>query len=497
MSHFATNSTPRLSARKVPVDAAPGTSEAVRSSSTHSYYTSNGTVTRANPASPTSPVGDVGHLAARTGGTDLQISAGARLPIDEDSVPLSYASPIPNNIHTSIRLRNGTSSHAAHDGSHGDRPGHGASMFTPWIGSTAGARAWSAADEVEAAIPTRGEIWIATRLRRYLVGISCVLYLVAAVLLIVVQTGSTNTSRTSTSIFLFRFDLSQLFDDSVIPGTNTTDPAWAHALSQSLGLRNYYQSGLWGYCEGDSLSAFSKCSRPQAFYWFNPVGIIFSELLNTSTVPLPIRVQTVLDIIRYLSQAMFGTYLVGTIVSGLLVLLSPLVLLSRWWSVPIGILAAATALCLFIGSSLATAVVLAYRLAGSAINQLNIYVDVGNTMLALVWTASVLAFVSLVLHAILGICGPSLRDLRTGRRALIRLPPLDMMELPCEERTDLENKPGAAAGIKERMQSKGGAVAAALKPWFSPLAMHPFVMRENAVPASPPPPAPHTNELPM
>lgn len=273
----------------------------------------------------------------------------------------------------------------------------------------------------------------------------------------------------------------------MIPGTNSTDVAWSHALTQSLGIRNYYQSGLWGYCEGDSTSSFSSCSRPQAFYWFNPVGIIFSELLNTSTVPLPIRVQTVLNIIRYVSQVMFGTYFIGTIVSGLLVLLSPLVLLSRWWSVPIGILAAAAALSLFIGSALSTAVALAYRLAGSAVNQLDISVDLGTSMMALVWTASTLAFISLVLHAILGICGPSVRDLRTGRKAYIRLPPLDLMTLPAEERADETKAPGAAPSIKERLQGKGGAVAAALKPWFSPLAMHPLVTREKAVPVSPPP----------
>lgn len=272
-----------------------------------------------------------------------------------------------------------------------------------------------------------------------------------------------------------------------MPGTNATDVAWSHALTESLGLRNYYQSGLWGYCDGDSTSAFSSCSRPQGFYWFNPVGIIFSELLNSSTVPLPVRVQTVLDVIRYVSQVMFGTCLVGTIVSGLLVLLSPLVLLSRWWSVPIGILAAMAALSLFIGSALATALALAYRLAGSAINQLNIFVTMGDTMLALVWTASILTFAALVLHVILGICGPSVRDLRTGRRAYIRLPPLHTMSLPDEDRTDSKNASGTAPSIKERLQGKGGAVATALKPWFSPLAMHTLVMRDKALPASPPP----------
>ena len=58
--------------------------------------------------------------------------------------------------------------------------------FTPWVGSTGGARAWSRADEIEAATPSSQQIWAATRLRRYLIGICCALYLAATVLLIVV-----------------------------------------------------------------------------------------------------------------------------------------------------------------------------------------------------------------------------------------------------------------------------------------------------------------------
>lgn len=275
------------------------------------------------------------------------------------------------------------------------------------------------------------------------------------------QTGSTSKSRPSTDIFLFRFNLSVLFDSSYDSGLNVSDLALSNAKTESLGLHNYYQVGLWGYCVGETASAFSSCSRPQAFYWFNPVAILLGEMLNTSSLSLPVRVQTVLDILRVVSKIMFGTCFMGVILSGVLIFASPLLLLTRWMSIPVGLLAAATALCLFVGSGLAMTMALAYRLAGSVINQINILVTVGDTMFGLVWAATTLSFISLILHAILCFCGPSVRDVRTGRHTIGQL-----MEFHVSEK-----RAPARPSIINRLQDKSGVLAAALRkksPWYSP-----------------------------
>ncbi|CAK7267481.1 hypothetical protein SEPCBS119000_002571 [Sporothrix epigloea] len=362
------------------------------------------------------------------------------------------ASPVPPSIDAVLWQTDCSAAGVNNDGNQIESPDpHGPTnftrgVFTPWTGSTSGARAWIHADELEAVTPPQGEIWLATRFRRYLIVICCALYLVATILLIVAQTGSTSKSRPSTDIFLYRFNLSVLFDNSYGSAANVSDSALSSAKTESLGLHNYYQVGLWGYCVGDSASAFSSCSRPQAFYWFDPVAILLSEMLNTSSLTLPVRVQTVLDILRVVSKIMFGTCFVGVILAGVLVFATPLLLLTRWMSVPVGLLAAVTALCLFVGSGLAMTMALAYRLAGSVINQINILVTVGDTMFGLVWAATTLSFIGLILHAILCFCGPSVRDIRTGRRTIGQL-----MEFHVSKK-----RPAARPNIIDSLQDKSG-----------------------------------------
>ncbi|CAK7227382.1 hypothetical protein SBRCBS47491_006550 [Sporothrix bragantina] len=408
----------------------------------------------------------------------------AHLPGSVRSLNLNFASPIPPNIDAVLWPHDSTANDVNNDGgpigyigSHGTT-GAGHDRFTSWTGSTSGARAWSHADEIDAVTPSPKQIWIATRARRYLIGVCCALYLVATILLIVAQTGSTSSKRPSTDIFLFRFNLSVLFDESYGSNYNLADLALSDAKIESLGLHNYYQVGFWGYCVGDTPFEFTFCSRPRAFYWFNPVAILLSEMLNTSSLTMPVRVQTVLNILRVVSGVMFGTCFVGVILAGVLIFASPLAIITRWLSLPIGILAAATAMCLFIGSGLAMTMALAYRLAGSAINQINILVTVGDNMFGLVWAATALSFIGLVLHAILGFCGPSIRDVRTGRQTFGQL----------MEPHAIEKREEARTGIVNKLQDKGGALVAALRkksPWSSPLPIHTLVTREVMVPVTP------------
>ncbi|CAK7201176.1 hypothetical protein SEUCBS139899_003879 [Sporothrix eucalyptigena] len=478
------NNTPGSGLFVSPLDTARD-SEANPRSDTSSRYSNNDTVIVGRSI-------DNGDGQMSDGYPSPQYPEFAHLPSSVQSLHLNFGLPIPSNVDAVLWSQNNPGHGVNNDGGpigfvNAAGPSHGAhDRFTPWRGSTTGARAWTSADEVEATNPSPQQIWIETRARRYLIAVCCVLYLVSTILLIVAQTGSTNNSRSSTSIFLFRFNLSVLFDSSS-SGTdfNATDLALADAISESLGLYNYYQVGLWGYCEGDSVNDFTSCSRPQAFYWFNPVAILLSEMLNTSTLTLPVRVQTVLSILQVVSGIMFGTYFVGVILSGLLIFASPLVIFTRWLSIPIGLLAAATALCLFVGSGIAMTMALAYRLAGSAINQLNILVTVGDTMFGLVWTSTALAFIGLVMHAILGFCGPSIRDVRTGRRTYGQL----MEPHALEKATTM-----AGLSIKERLQNTGGAIVAALKkksPWSSPIPLHTLVTRDAVVPVTPPPDQQH------
>ncbi len=260
-------------------------------------------------------------------------------------------------------------------------------------------------------------------------------------------------------------DLTELFSNMTTTTAansttaTTSNPALASTIAQSIGLRDFYQAGLWGFCEGvrdNAGFAVTACSPPRAFYWFDPVSILRDELLLRSTIALPVRVTTVLAVLRVVSQVMFGVFLVGLVLSALLVVLSPLALLSRWWSLPVSLLAAAAALALFTGSAIATALALAYRLVGSAISQLNIGVTVGAAMFALVWLATGLALAAFILHSILGCCSTSVRDVTSGLRPFVRL-----SAVKTEATSPSRPEKTASSGLRRKL------------PFLSPLAMHP------------------------
>jgi hypothetical protein len=52
-----------------------------------------------------------------------------------------------------------------------------------------------------------------------------------------------------------------------------------NTIAQTLGLHDFYQVGLWGFCEGYKNEGVTFCSKPQTLYWFNPVEILRNELL--------------------------------------------------------------------------------------------------------------------------------------------------------------------------------------------------------------------------
>lgn len=56
-----------------------------------------------------------------------------------------------------------------------------------------------------------------------------------------------------------------------------------NSIAQTLGLRGFYQVGLWNYCEGYPGEGVTSCGSPKALYSFDPVAILLSQLLQGAT----------------------------------------------------------------------------------------------------------------------------------------------------------------------------------------------------------------------
>lgn len=100
------------------------------------------------------------------------------------------------------------------------------------------------------------------------------LYALALILLILIETGSTRDAPVLRAGWFLRIDLSDIIPRSV------PDAVLINSIARSIGLHDFYQVGLWGFCEGyEDGSGITRCSKPQAMYAFDPVEILLQELL--------------------------------------------------------------------------------------------------------------------------------------------------------------------------------------------------------------------------
>lgn len=96
---------------------------------------------------------------------------------------------------------------------------------------------------------------------------------ISIIFTILVIIGSTNDSTVLANIYFLRIDVS-----NIIPRT-FPNAGLVNSIAQTLGLRDFYQVGLWNYCEGYKGKGVTFCSAPKALYSFDPVTILLSQLL--------------------------------------------------------------------------------------------------------------------------------------------------------------------------------------------------------------------------
>jgi hypothetical protein len=100
---------------------------------------------------------------------------------------------------------------------------------------------------------------------------------------------------------------------------------------------------------------------------------------------------------------MFGFFLLGIIVSFLLIFLSPLVLLSRWYSYHFVTFAFISALLNFAGSTTATVMYVTFQKVITSQKELNIGAELGARMFAFMWLGTVFSIAGWAVHLHLAI----------------------------------------------------------------------------------------------
>lgn len=102
-------------------------------------------------------------------------------------------------------------------------------------------------------------------------------YLLAFVFLLLVMIGNISNKPVLRESYFFKLDTANVVPQSV------PNAIFINTIARSIGLHDFYQVGLWNYCEGYYDTGITYCSTPKAMFWFDPVKILLNELLAGAT----------------------------------------------------------------------------------------------------------------------------------------------------------------------------------------------------------------------
>jgi hypothetical protein len=222
--------------------------------------------------------------------------------------------------------------------------------------------------------------------------LTAITYLLSVLFLILVEIGNINNKPVICDTYFLQIGLTNIIPESV------PNSVLINSIARTIGLHDFYQVGLWGFCEGYNDVGITYCSPPKTFYWFDPVSIILNELLAGATISLPTEIIHILHIVRTVSQWMFTAFLAGIIATFLCVFFAPMGFSKkpRWQrkpkrdflrQLPITILTFIALLGTAAGALIATIMFVIFRNTFSSAAELNIEAKLGTPMLAFMWIA--------------------------------------------------------------------------------------------------------------
>ncbi|KAL3480082.1 SUR7/PalI family-domain-containing protein [Aspergillus californicus] len=263
------------------------------------------------------------------------------------------------------------------------------------------------------------------------------LHLIAFIFLLLVVIANVSNRPVLRDTFFLKIDLSDIIPLSI------PNAVFINSIARSIGLHDFYQVGLWNFCEGYNNEGITFCSKPKTLYWFNPVEIILSELLSGASIALPSDITDALDLARAASHWMFGLFLAGTVVTFVLIFASPFAVSSRppqsispdpavnrvhpphrrhtfvlFRAIPFTVVTFLAALFTTVAAVIATVMFVLFKniFTSNDSFDLNIKAELGTQMLAFMWIA--VAFNLLAFIVELGSCCASCCRGRKARKQL-------------------------------------------------------------------------------
>ncbi|POS87397.1 hypothetical protein EPUL_001111 [Erysiphe pulchra] len=255
------------------------------------------------------------------------------------------------------------------------------------------------------------QIKLATKTRKKWITVSTIFFTISVLFLILTIIGNTSNKRFIRSTYFLKLNLA-----NIIPASTPGDLIFVNSLARSLGLHDFYQVGIWNFCEGYSNEGVTFCSKPKSRYWFNPVQILLQELLSGATIALPADINKILDLIKLASSVMFCFFLAGACMTFVSIFVAPITLYSRWWSLPFVIWTFFATLFTTVATVIVTAMSIIFVNVATSQPGINISASIGKPFFAFMWIATAFSILGLLIHLCLSCCFASRRDIITGRK---------------------------------------------------------------------------------
>ncbi|KAJ5602019.1 hypothetical protein N7510_011553 [Penicillium lagena] len=238
-----------------------------------------------------------------------------------------------------------------------------------------------------------------------------VLTVASLICLIFVGIGCTaSNSSTKTNLYFFRINTENITTSSkttqeiqtILEDTHLENEIsvqqvqnFVDAVKKDVNLKDFYDIGLWGYCDGSIKNGdefdSTFCSKPKAEFYFNPLDVwdIDTEAMRDE---LPSAYNKGMKVYKAVSKWMFIAYIIAFIATCLELILAGFAICSRWGSCVVFLFS--TAACLFTVAASATSTALFVILKGVVEGNLKAYGVTGNlgtNIYAATWLAAAFA----------------------------------------------------------------------------------------------------------
>ncbi|KAJ5959899.1 Actin cortical patch SUR7/pH-response regulator PalI [Penicillium vulpinum] len=232
-----------------------------------------------------------------------------------------------------------------------------------------------------------------------------ILTIASLICIIMVGLGCTKASSdTLNDLYFIRLDLSNISTGTAITSEVENRLKDAHITSvtaeeisatiktfqDDANIADFYDIGLWGYCEGNSTKGketVSSCTEPKAQFYFNPSSVLgMSE--SQLEKQLGDGLKKTMNVYKAVSKWMFIAYLVAFIATCVQILVGIFAIFSRWGSCVTTIVSIVSFL-FTLGASLTSTIMfsIAKGTLGSALDVYGVDVDMGKNIYIATWFA--------------------------------------------------------------------------------------------------------------